>query len=501
MKKFYTSEGKNRIITVLSSIVTMCLIILVSSLLKAENIVSAGTSLKVVSGTTLVSPEGLIIKSGATLDNAGTLILKKNLVNENASANSIGSGTVVFSGTVAQALNGPNVIQNLTINNAAGVTIGGENKVNGVLTLTSGLMTLGSNNLTLGTGATIAGAPSATAMLVPTGTGEVRKSFSGIGSFTFPVGDNTTVPEYSPVTLAFTAGAFGGGNYAGVKLVNAIYPGSPAVNYIKRYWDVSQSGITGFSCNSTFQYVPADVVGTENLVYCLRITPTTVVYFNAANTVLHQLTANSINTFGTFTGNQVLASKNLDLTLFLEGLYNGGGTMRKAQNITGDQFPGTTADQISVELHNSTSYATVYSTVNVDLSTLGASTAIIPGIHSGSYYLVIKHRNSIETWSKTPVALAGSGPVSYNFSSAAAQAYGNNMKALAGGLFAIYGGNATGSVDQKVDGSDMSVVDNGSTALLRGYVDADVTGDGKVDGSDMALVDNNSTALVARIKP
>ena len=70
------------------------------------------------------------------------------------------------------------------------------------------------------------------------------------------------------------------------------------------------------------------------------------------------------------------------------------------------------------------------------------------------------------------------------------------MKSVAGGLFAIYGGNANASVDAKVDGTDMALVDNGSTAQDKGYIDADVTGDGKVDGSDMALIDNNATALV-----
>ena len=42
----------------------------------------------------------------------------------------------------------------------------------------------------------------------------------------------------------------------------------------------------------------------------------------------------------------------------------------------------------------------------------------------------------------------------------------------------------------------MALIDNGRATQLKGYVDVDVTGDGKVDGSDMALIDNNATALV-----
>ena len=48
--------------------------------------------------------------------------------------------------------------------------------------------------------------------------------------------------------------------------------------------------------------------------------------------------------------------KTLNVKAFLEGLYAGAGLMNKAQNETGDQFTGTTADKVTVELHNATTY-------------------------------------------------------------------------------------------------------------------------------------------------
>ena len=122
----------------------------------------------------------------------------------------------------------------------------------------------------------------------------------------------------------------------------------------------------------------------------------------------------------------------------------------------------------------------------------------IPGSITGSYYVVIKHRNSIETWSNLSVPFGGTGPIFYDFSTAASQAYGNNMK-LMGTVYVIYGADA----DQNgiVDGTDMALIDNASTALLVGYNPEDVNGDGIVDGSDMAMVDNNSTAIVSVQKP
>ena len=201
----------------------------------AENVITSGTKLILSSGTRLISIENMVVKSGATLSNAGTLILNKNLTNENAAANSIGTGTAEFSGTINQSISGQNIFQNLTIKNATGVTIGGNTSVNGILTLTTGIVTLGSNNLLLGNSATIAGTPSAAAMIVATGTGELRKGFvpGFTGSFLFPLGDATGTAEYSPVTLTFNGGTFGAGNYAGVKLSNSAYPGLTG-NFLKR---------------------------------------------------------------------------------------------------------------------------------------------------------------------------------------------------------------------------------------------------------------------------
>ena len=100
-----------------------------------------------------------MLNPGGTLDVQGTLILKKNLVNQNVAANSLGSGSIVFSGTVNQSISGQNIIQNLELANANGLTVIGNTTVNGVFTLTNGLVTLGTYNLLLGPAATVAGSP------------------------------------------------------------------------------------------------------------------------------------------------------------------------------------------------------------------------------------------------------------------------------------------------------------------------------------------------------
>ena len=207
----------------------------------AQTIITSGTTVMVNSGTSVNSSDQITLQSGSTLNNQGTVILKKNLVNQNVSANSLGTGAFVFSGSISQSITGQNLIQDITLNNPSGLVIGGDTRVNGVFTLTNGLVTTGANNLLLGPSASFAGTPSNTSMIVATGAGQLRKEFTGgfTGNFTYPVGDASSTAEYSPVTLNFSSGTFGSGNYAGVNLVNSQYPGT-SVNYLNRYWNITQ---------------------------------------------------------------------------------------------------------------------------------------------------------------------------------------------------------------------------------------------------------------------
>ena len=121
---------------------------------------------------------------------------------------------------------------------------------------------------------------------------------------------------------------------------------------------------------------------------------------------------------------------------------------------------------------------------------------------SGTYYIVIKHRNSIETWSRVngeiynPMALG-----SYNFSDSLSKAYGSNMKQVdfSPVSFAAYSGDV--DQDGSVDASDVSRIDNDAFNSVTGYVNTDLTGDKFVDAVDVSLVDNNSSTTVSAIIP
>jgi len=118
---------------------------------------------------------------------------------------------------------------------------------------------------------------------------------------------------------------------------------------------------------------------------------------------------------------------------------------------------------------------------------------------SGNYYIVLNHRNSLETWSKSGGETISQGDTNlYNFTNSSSQAFGNNM-IQKGTKFCIYSGDV--NQDGTIDGSDGGIVDNDAFNFLTGYLPSDVNGDGIIDGSDNNIVDNNSANFVSKVTP
>jgi hypothetical protein len=90
----------------------------------------------------------------------------------------------------------------------------------------------------------------------------------------------------------------------------------------------------------------------------------------------------------------------MNIRVFIQGFYQQG--LGNMVEITG---PGIT-DTITVALHSSISpYAEIFST-RVLLDKNGFSQVRLPALLKGNeYYLAIRHRNALQTWSKYPVAL------------------------------------------------------------------------------------------------
>lgn len=445
---------------------------------------------------------GHVIKGNISVANSATL-------NFNPST----AGTVKLQGTGTHTISGGGTLttganSTLDIDNAAGVNLGIPITINGSLKLTNGLFTLGSSDLVIGLTGSIAGTPSATNMIVATGTGELRKLFSANGSFTYPVGDNDGIAEYSPVTITFTAGTYSSA-YAAVNLVNSAYPGSTG-NYLKRYWNISSSGITDFICNTQFNYPEADVEGNESSIYCVLISPPT--NYDPANAALHQLTATGVSSFGTFTGrNPFVSSRTLNLKAYLEGFVAARegippapGYMYKTQlsdgSTTWDAFAGTIADTLTVALANEAApFDIVYYAHYVNLNTDGTMTLSVPSTFGGSYYIVLQHRQYIETWSGTAVSFAA-GTVDYDFSASAGQAFGSNQKSLGAGWgYGLYCGDLV--KDGYIELGEVNNTYISARSAQYSYLIYDFTGNGFVELDDVNLIYSNYRSGKQRLAP
>ena len=156
----------------------------------------------------------LTINNGAIFVLVGgqTINIKGNWLGSLNSGFTSGNGTVIFNGSSAQTLSGPETFYNLTLNNPNGLTITGNNNetVSNLLTLTNGKITMpaGSNLVVSNTSdSAISGFNSSNYIV-----GTLQKSFatSNDQSFTFPVGDSA---NYAPVDLSSlnvtTAGSLG----------------------------------------------------------------------------------------------------------------------------------------------------------------------------------------------------------------------------------------------------------------------------------------------------
>jgi len=148
-------------------------------------------------------------------------------------------------------------------------------------------------------------------------------------------------------------------------------------------------------------------------------------------------------------------------------------------------------DTVRTYIRNiSSPYSTVDSAKGVIDSLSFTNKFIFNNASSGTYYIVVKHFNSIETWSKNggEAFILGDSTI-YNFTTANTQAYGNNQK-LKGSKYCIYSGDV--NQDLWIDGTDLAQLDNDAYSFLSGrFLPSDLNGDNIVDGADFSIGDNN----------
>ena len=216
---------------------------------------------RVETGTsTLTGTSNFTLSSGATLGIGSIDGITSSGATGNIQVSGIRSfstgANYIYDGAAAQVTGSglPATVNNLTINNGAGVTASASTTINGTLTFTSGNVITGSNTILISP----TGSVSRTSGHVD---GYLGKSVAtGATSRTFEVG---TGPDFTPVIVAFgnvsvadnlTARSTAGDH---PDIANS---GVNAAKSVNRYWTLTKGASLAFdSYSATFNFVASDI--------------------------------------------------------------------------------------------------------------------------------------------------------------------------------------------------------------------------------------------------
>ncbi|MEO6734084.1 MAG: DUF2341 domain-containing protein [Ferruginibacter sp.] len=197
-----------------------------------------------------VTIQNLDINAGTFTSTSATMSLAGSFSNFGTFTHN--SGNVTFNGSALQGIGGA-TFNNLTINNAAGVTLWWNVTYSGILTLSSGIVA--TNTYTL--------KGSSTASVSRTSGhvfGKFQKNIAtGATSKTFEIGDAT---NYTPVTVAFASVTTAGDLIAGAASGDHANIGTSTINpsyTANRNWTLTNSGVLFTTCDVTFTFVAGDL--------------------------------------------------------------------------------------------------------------------------------------------------------------------------------------------------------------------------------------------------
>jgi hypothetical protein len=199
----------------------------------------------------------------------------------------------------------------------------------------------------------------------------------------------------------------------------------------------------------------------------------------------------------------------LDVKVLLEGPFNGiemntviNPLIPLQQSLAIIGYSGTETvasmpnadivDWVGFELRDATDAASATEATTVgggayfllkDGSIVGLNGSLKPTFDlaiANQLFVLVWHRNHLPVMSKYP--LTGSGGIySYDFTTSADKAYGNNQSDLGGGVFGMIGGNANGdNIINEFDGTEYWYPYAGKP----GYLQGDANLDGQVDNRD-----------------
>ncbi|MBS1493010.1 MAG: proprotein convertase P-domain-containing protein [Bacteroidetes bacterium] len=156
-------------------------------------------------------------------------------------------------------------------------------------------------------------------------------------------------------------------------------------------------------------------------------------------------------------------------------------------NITANQggFWGGSSqvqDTVRYILHRGSSpYDALDSAIGYE-NQFGYATTFFANALNGSYYIEIRHRNSLAVWTKLAQSFTQGGTTTYNILSGPSSVYGNDLISI-NGRWCMYSGDI--NQDGAINGNDFTLFNQ--QFGQNGYLASDLNGDGTVNGNDFTI--------------
>ncbi|MBV6479794.1 MAG: hypothetical protein HGGPFJEG_02590 [Ignavibacteria bacterium] len=442
-------------------------------------IITNGASVSLISNHQLFN---LQIDSGGTFDISNQTLKISGL----GTVSIVNNGTFITNGSTVEFNNQNNAqyfpvaninYNNVIVNNPQGVLMSGNVTLPALLTLSIGDIELNNFVITL--------TPSATLVETPGNTVKGNGYITTTRNINSPSGLNVGGLG-AVITTSSNLGM------TEIRRGHLVQYGLAGKNSIARYFDIEPTNNSNLNATLSFKYDESELdTLNESELGLYKSTNGGLNYSfigGASDTANNQITLTGINDFSRWSASEYSFPMPASITLIIEGLLD---------EIT---FLLNSVDTVTILLANSTP---PYNIIDSSRSTIDSinytGEFLFSNAPSGVYYIIVKHRNGIETWSKSGGEIYNIGKnLIYDFTIAQTQAYGDNQISKAG-RWCIYSGDV--NQDGIIEGEDLLLIDNDAAGFLIGYSVSDLNGDGIVDGTDMLIAGNNSDNFIYVIKP
>ena len=422
----------------------------------------------------------LTINAGATF-NISNRLLKLNGINpitQNGTFTTINSD-VEYNWISMQSISTTNIVYSgLRINNPAGTILTNNISISDTLAVILGDLDLNGKIITI-----------LTTGILTESAGNTVKGNTGYITATRNVASPNSLNVGGLGAILTTASNLGSTE---IRRGHTLQTGLNGGTSIRRYFDIIPTTNTGLNATLVFKYDDSELNGKPEpslkLFKSTNSGATWLYQIGNVNVNTNEITLSGIPSFSRWSSDSSAVSASVKMVI--QGFYdastnslNMSDTVRAyLRNTT---FPYTPVDSAKEILN--------YSSLRAAFQFKNAT--------SGTYYLQIKHRNSIETWSSNGLLYSPGTTLNQDFSFSANMAFGNNQVQVDASplLFAFWSGDV--NQDGTVDAGDISEVENDVSLGTTGYVPTDVNGDDFVDGSDVSIVENNASNSVVAVLP